>query len=100
MKLLNILTGTFVEHDILRTRGIVLMSLAVILLVYMSGIFFSYQTYDKLNLVQKELKVAQARYSVIDAERNKVTRESYLIELLDKKNIKLNRSNQPPIKIE
>lgn len=100
MKLSNVITGKFIEHAFLKERGIVLISMAVILLVYMFGLFLSFQTYNELSLTQKELSVMQAKYSTINAEKNRVTRESYLIDLLERKKINLVRSNQPPIKIE
>lgn len=94
----------FISGDLLNNysfdkRVSVYVFLFMILLLNMFITFEAQNTYRDLIRANNELKIIRTKRSMVNAEKVKVTRESYVIEELKKQNINLKRRNKPPIRI-
>ena len=100
MKLINIFTGNYLDSNVFRKRFWIIMAITAIAVFYMFSKFQSHKTYRELTRTKNELNIIRAKHSTIHAERIRITRETYLKAMLKKHNVKLQKSENPPIKLD
>ncbi len=100
MKISNIITGKYLETDSFKKRFWIIITITIIAILYMFSKFQSHGIYRELTSIKSELSTIRAKHSTIHAERIRVTREVYLLNMLDKHKAKLHKNEDPPIKLD
>lgn len=100
MNIKSFIEGNILRSDTLRKRRSVIIFIAFLFGLNMYGLFQSQRDFKKLSITKDELMSIRARAAVNHAEKTSITRESHILNLLREYGIDLQKSDDPPKKIE
>lgn len=100
MNIKSFIEGSILRSEALRKRRSVIIFTAFLLGLNMYGLFQSQRDFKKLSAVKDELMSIRAKAAVNHAQKTSLTRESHILRLLNQYNIDLQKSDEPPKKIE
>lgn len=99
-KLMHVIGGTVLTEDVLLKNTRFMVLIFIILALYISNRYSCIEKVAEIEKLQRELKDAKYESLTISAELVGLSREGRIKDLVAKKNLELERTNEPIYKIK
>lgn len=100
MKFRRIIYGSWISQERITKLAPSLIYIALLILVYIYNVFSTQHMHRRVLRLESEISKLKVTQSTTQSKRVSITRQSYIIEQIERRNIPIFEPEKPPITIK
>ncbi len=96
----SILLGDLLRHKVVTKRAPAIAYIALLMIIYIYNIFYTHHKYRQIIRLEQEISHLEVISTTMQSKRVSLTRQSYIIQQIEKRQIPIFEGEQPPITIK